>query len=180
METSNPTLLFEQNKDKTRVLITGNTPGINELIIKIIDFCGKDVDYILANGNTRSEGNDFLILELNDVSIAGNFKPTVVFIATEHSTHDFSEVLKNIVGGGILIYNENDDNVVNAVDSSENYFRKLPYSKPVISGNYLKTEIGDIPVNFDSKIIAHIDGARLLCQQLGIMEEEFYEGLASL
>lgn len=180
METLNPALLFEQNKDKTRVLITGNTSGISELIIKIIDFCGKDVDYILANGNAKNDGNDFLVFELNDSSIAGNFKPTVVLIAAEDSSDDFSEVLRKIVAGGILIYNENDGNVVNAVDSSENYFRKLPYTKPEINGNYLKTAIGDIPVNFDSKIIAHIDGARLLCQQLGIMEEEFYEGLASL
>lgn len=180
MQTPDPALLFEQNTDKTRVLVTGNTPGISELLTKIIDFCGKDVDYIFANGNSRSEGSDFLILELNDASAAGNFKPTVVFIATEDSTDDFSEVLRNIVAGGILIYNENDGNVANVVDSSENYFRKLPYVKPETKGNYLKTEMGDIPVKFHPKIMAQIDGARLFCQQFGIMEEDFYEGLASL
>lgn len=180
MQTPDPALLFEQNTDKTRVLVTGNIPGISELLTKIIDFCGKDVDYIFANGNSRSEGSEFLILELNDASTAGNFKPTVVFIATEDSTDDFSEVLRNIVAGGILIYNENDGNVANAVDSSENYFRKLPYVKPETKGNFLKTEMGDIPVKFHPKIMAQINGARLFCQQFGIMEEDFYEGLASL
>lgn len=180
MQSPDPALIFEQNTDKTRVLVTGNTPGISELLTKIIDFCGKDLDYIFADGHSRSLGSDFLILELNDASTAGNFRPTVVFIATEDSNDDFSGVLRNIVAGGILIYNENDGNVANAVDSSENYFRKLPYAKPETNGNYLKTEIGDIPVNFDPKIMAHIDGARLFCQQFGIMEEDFYEGLASL
>lgn len=179
METNNPTLLFDQNKEKTRVLISGNASGIADIIMKTLKFCDKEVDYILADSTSETNGNDFLLLEHKNASEAGNFHPNIVFVASENSNEDFSNLLKNIVGGGVLVYNENDENLVNAVASTENYFRKLPYTKPETKGNYIKTEIGDIPVNLNSEIINHIDGARLLCQQFGIMEEEFYESLIS-
>lgn len=176
---NNPAILFEQNREKTRVLITGSATGIADLVVQSLIFCGKKVDYITYS-NSDVIGNDFLILENKNTSEVANFHPNVVFIASEDSSEDFSDLLKNIVGGGILIYNENDENLLKNINTSENYFRKLPYSKPITEGNTFKTEYGDMPLPTKSQeIISHIEGAKLLCQQLGIMEEEFYESLMS-
>lgn len=176
---NNPAILFEQSREKTRVLITGSATGIADLIVQSLIFCGKKVDYITYS-NSDITGNDFLILENKNTSEVVNFHPNVVFIASEDSSEDFSDLLKNIVGGGILIYNKADENLLNTINASQNYFRKLPYSKLITQGNTFKTEYGDMPLpSQNQEINEHIEGARLLCQQLGIMEEEFYESLMS-
>jgi UDP-N-acetylmuramate: L-alanyl-gamma-D-glutamyl-meso-diaminopimelate ligase len=41
--------------------------------------------------------------------------------------------------------------------------------------------LGEIPLkNSDLEVINHMEGARYICQQLGILEENFYEALLTL
>ena len=40
----------------------------------------------------------------------------------------------------------------------------------------LTTALGEIPlISTDESLIKNLDGIQLLCQQFGVMEEEFYE-----
>lgn len=180
METNNPELIYEQNREKTRVLISGSVSGIAELVLHTLDFTGTEADYILENGMQNIQGNDFLILENHNISEVGNFQPIVVLIANETPSENYTDLLNKIVSGGILIYDESDENLKSALSETTNYFRRIPYKKTDISNGLINTEFGEIPVSVtDEKIIPHIEGVRLLCQQFRIMEEEFYESLMS-
>ena len=82
------------------------------------------------------------------------------------------------------MYNEEDEEVVKIVENSQKYFRKLPYKTPEYSIRegkvYLKTSMGEIPLSvFGKHNLLNMEGAKLICQQLGIMEEEFYEAIMS-
>ena len=76
-----------------------------------------------------------------------------------------------------MIYPENFEE---KVQNAENYFRKLTFGKSEIQNLNgavtLKTEMGLIPVNStDENFLRNIEGIKLLSQQFGVMEEEFYE-----
>ena len=82
-----------------------------------------------------------------------------------------------MIQGGILIYPEKFEETA---QNSENYFRKLTFGKSEIQNLNgaitLKTEMGSIPVNStDENFLRNIEGIKLLSQQFGVMEEEFYE-----
>ena len=59
--------------------------------------------------------------------------------------------MASITPGGVLVYNEEDAEVVKVVESAENYFRKIPYKTPeyeIVNGIVnLKTDMGDIPLS---------------------------------
>lgn len=180
METQNPKSLFENCKENTRVLITGDVQNIAKLVIHTLDFFSKETDYVLQNGETKLDGHDFLLLEHHDITSAGNFQANIVLVASDHSVEQYENLISSIVPGGILVYSEENEILKSALLSANNYFRKIPYTKPKINGNQLDTEIGKIPVsNIEAAIIPHLEGTRLLCQQLQIMEEDFYEALMS-
>jgi UDP-N-acetylmuramate: L-alanyl-gamma-D-glutamyl-meso-diaminopimelate ligase len=70
------------------------------------------------------------------------------------------------------------------IESSTNFFRKIPYKTPdykISDGKvFLKTNMGEIPLSVFGKYnLLNLEGARFICQQLGIMEEEFYEAIMS-
>ena len=44
----------------------------------------------------------------------------------------------------------------------------------------ISTEMGEIPLaSGDANLVKNINGIKLLCQQFGIMEEDFYEAMMS-
>lgn len=177
METADFNRIYAQNAHKTRVLVFGN-PSISKLLKSILEKHGVNAEFISKEHPIPNRESDFIILEHSDISESALYKPNLVFIAMENSTENFQELLSNIVGGGILIYNENNDKLSEEVKQCENYFRKIPYTKAFTEGNMLKTEFGDIPLSLsDSSIEYHLEGAKLFCQQFSIMEEDFYEAL---
>ncbi len=102
-----------------------------------------------------------------------------VFKTEEEYVDAFRNFIKNITSGGILVYNEEDENLAKLVDEAENYFRKMPYKTP----NYetkngktsVETQMGQIPPKiFGKHNLLNLEGARLICNQLGILDENFY------
>ena len=105
------------------------------------------------------------------------------FKTEEEYVDAFRNFIKNITGG-ILVYNEEDENLVKLVDEAENYFRKMPYKTP----NYetkngktsVETEMGQIPLKIFRKAqFTEFRRTRLICNQLGILDEDFYEAMMS-
>ncbi|OPC36476.1 peptidoglycan synthetase [Elizabethkingia meningoseptica] len=151
-----------------------------------------------------TEENDFMVLE-GDEYLSSTLDPRSKFllyqpnialisgIAWDHinvfKTFDdyidqFRKFLATITPGGSLVYNEEDEEVVKVVEGAENYFRKMPYRTPeyqITDGVVnLITSIGHIPLSvFGQHNLLNMEGARLICQQLGIMEEEFYDAIMS-
>lgn len=210
---SYPEFLYEQSKDKTRVVIGGShgKTTITSMILHVLNFHQKEVDFMVGAQLEgfdcmvkTTEHNDFMILEGDEylsspIDLRSKFllyQPNIALIsgiAWDHinvfKTFDdyieqFRKFVATITPGGVLVYNEEDPEVVKVVESAENYFRKMPYKTPdyevVNQQVYLKTELGKIPVSvFGAHNLLNMEGARLICQQLGIMEEEFYEAIMS-
>ena len=210
---SYPEFLYEQSKEKTRVVIGGShgKTTITSMILHVLNYHHKDIDYMVG---AQLEGfdcmvkitneNDFMILEGDEylsspIDLRSKFllyQPNIALIsgiAWDHinvfKTFDdyveqFRKFVESITPGGILVYNEEDPEVVKVVDNAENYFRKLPYKTPeyeIINGIVnVKTDLGNIPLSiFGKHNLLNMEGARLICSQLGIMEEEFYEAIMS-
>ncbi|WP_027384233.1 UDP-N-acetylmuramate--L-alanine ligase [Epilithonimonas caeni] len=210
---SYPEFLYEQSKEKTRVVIGGShgKTTITSMILHVLNFHQKDIDYMVG---AQLEGfdcmvkitneNDFMILEGDEylsspIDLRSKFllyQPNIALIsgiAWDHinvfKTFDdyveqFRKFVASITPGGVLVYNEEDAEVVKVVESAENYFRKIPYKTPqyeILNGIVnLKTDMGNIPLSvFGKHNLLNMEGARFICSQLGIMEEEFYEAIMS-
>jgi len=210
---SYPEFLYEQSKNKTRIVIGGShgKTTITSMILHVLHFHGKDVDYMVGAQLEGfdvmvkiTEENDFMILEGDEylsspIDRRSKFllyQPNIALIsgiAWDHinvfKTFDdyveqFRKFVSTITPGGVLVYNEEDPEVVKVVEENDNYFRKLPYHTPtyaVENGKVLlDTTLGNIPLSiFGRHNLLNLEGARLICQQLGIMAEEFYEAIMS-
>lgn len=170
---------YKDHQDKTRVLIINDNDELTSIILNTAMINGKDLDYVLNDGRINSHDSDFFILETKEIIGAENFQPNIVAIFFSDLQINTSNLLKSIKGGGILIYNTADYQIVAVIEENDNYFRKIPYKLSDSNKNSIDTEIGEIPVNLDSKTIEHIEGAKLLCQHLGFLEEDFYEAVVS-
>ena len=171
--------ISDYSQHKTRVLIYSSHLRIAELVLYVLDFFGKEVGYFLETGRTKKAESDFVILETSDFRVASDFKGNIVLVPEEINGENISPVLKNITPGGVLIY---PNRIEQVVERSENFFRRLPFLdtefKSIDGKLVINTEIGSIPlVSGDENLDKNINGIKLLCQQFGIMEEDFYEAL---
>uniref|UniRef100_A0AAU6WSZ9 Mur ligase family protein n=1 Tax=Chryseobacterium endophyticum TaxID=1854762 RepID=A0AAU6WSZ9_9FLAO len=210
---SYPEFLYEQSKDKTRVVIAGShgKTTITSMILHVLNFHQKDVDFMVG---AQLEGfdcmvkltqdNDFMVLEGDEylsspIDLRSKFllyQPNIALlsgIAWDHinvfKTFDdyieqFRKFVASITAGGVLVYNEEDAEVVKVVEEAENYFRKIPYRTPeyeIVNGKvHLKTEVGNVPLSvFGAHNLLNMEGARHICHTLGIMDEDFYEAIMS-
>ena len=210
---SYPEFLYEQSKEKTRVVIAGShgKTTITSMILHVLSFHNKEIDYMVGAQLEGfdcmvkiTEDTDFMILEGDEYLSSAedrqpkflHYHPNIALIsgiAWDHinvfKTFDdyleqFRKFTESITSGGVLVYNEEDEEVVKIVENSQKYFRKLPYKTPEYSIRegkvYLKTSMGEIPLSvFGKHNLLNMEGAKLICQQLGIMEEEFYEAIMS-
>ena len=105
-----------------------------------------------------------------------------VFPTFNDYTKQFDLLINDISDGGALIYNSTDNEVVNCVGNSTKYLKKFPYEIPkhkIENGiTYLLTEFGEVPlIIFGNHNLLNLEGARLICNQLGIQNEDFYEAI---
>lgn len=210
---SYPEFLYEQSKEKTRVVIAGShgKTTITSMILHVLNFHQKEVDYMVGAQLEGfdcmvklTEDNDFMVLEGDEylsspIDLRSKFllyQPNIALmsgIAWDHinvfKTFDdyieqFRKFVASITPGGVLVYNQEDDEVVKVVENADNYFRKIPYQTPdyeiVNEMVHLKTEMGDIPLSvFGAHNLLNLEGARHICHTLGIMDEDFYEAIMS-
>src|SRR6056297_1505961 len=156
---SYPEFLYEQSKNKTRVVIGGShgKTTITSMILHVLDFHGREVDYMVGaqlDGFDRmvhlTDDNDFIVLEGDEyLSSAIDrrpkfhlYKPNIALlsgIAWDHNNvfptldeylEQFKIFIDSIVKGGILVYNEEDEHLKKLVEESTNTIRKHPYKTP--------------------------------------------------
>ena len=156
---SYPEFLYEQSKDKTRVVIGGShgKTTITSMILHVLDYCGIAVDYMVGaqlEGFDRmvhlTQENDFIILEGDEyLSSPIDRRPKFhlyqaniallsgiawdhinVFPTFENYVEQFSVFVDGIVKGGSITYNSEDDVVKKVVEASENAIRKFEYETP--------------------------------------------------
>ncbi|WP_010251406.1 UDP-N-acetylmuramate--L-alanine ligase [Myroides injenensis] len=148
--------------------------------------------------------NDFMLIEGDEyLSSALNLRPKFhlyqpniallsgiawdhinVFPTFDNYVEQFKIFIDRIVNGGILIYNEEDPIVAKLVEETNNPIRKLPYDTPAYSIDkgvtYLDTPEGSMPLEiFGAHNLSNLNGAKWVCQNMGIDEEDFYEAIST-
>ena len=156
---SYPEFLYEQSKDKTRVVIGGShgKTTITSMILHVLNYHDKKVDYMvgaqLEGFETMvhlTEENEFIVLEGDEylsspIDMRPKFhlyKPNIallsgiawdhinVFPTFENYVEQFSIFTDSLVNGGIMVYNEEDTIVKDVVESSNNHIKKYNYNTP--------------------------------------------------
>jgi|TARA_B110000971_G_scaffold210890_1_gene238586 UDP-N-acetylmuramate: L-alanyl-gamma-D-glutamyl-meso-diaminopimelate ligase len=156
---SYPEFLYEQSKDKTRVVIGGShgKTTITSMILHVLNYHEKEVDYMvgaqLEGFETMvhlTEENDFIVLEGDEylsspIDMRPKFhlyKPNIallsgiawdhinVFPTFENYTDQFRIFTDAMIPGGSMVYNEEDAVVKEVVEASVNQIKKYAYSTP--------------------------------------------------
>lgn len=151
-----------------------------------------------------TEENDFIVLEGDEYLSSPIdrrpkfhlYKPNIallsgiawdhinVFPTFENYVEQFQIFVDGIVKGGSITYNEEDKEVKKVVEASENPIRKLPYRTPEYSvengETLLETPDGQMPIEvFGKHNLSNLAGAKWICQNMGVDEEDFYEAIAT-
>ncbi|MCI2229800.1 Mur ligase domain-containing protein [Polaribacter sp. MSW13] len=156
---SYPEFLYEQSKDKTRVVIGGShgKTTITSMILHVLNYHEKEVDYMVG---AQLEGfetmvhltdeNEFMLLEGDEYLSSPIdrrpkfhlYKPNIallsgiawdhinVFPTFSNYVEQFRIFTDSMVNGGSMVYNEEDPIVKEVVESSQNHIKKYPYHTP--------------------------------------------------
>lgn len=151
-----------------------------------------------------TDSNDFIVLEGDEYlssALDRNpkfhiYKPNIallsgiawdhvnVFPTFEKYVEQFKIFLDKITSGGSVIYNAEDEVLSKTVLASENTIKKYPYKTPkheIKEGQtLLDTPEGLMPIEiFGKHNLQNLEGARWICQLMGVDELNFYEAIAS-
>ncbi|MGZ5273065.1 MAG: hypothetical protein ACXWCA_01970, partial [Kaistella sp.] len=77
-------------------MIYSSHQKVSGLMLYVLPFFGKQVDYFLENGSTNQADSDFVIFETSDLQKASQFKPNIALISEEINEENLSLLLKNI------------------------------------------------------------------------------------
>ena len=156
---SYPEFLYEQSKDKTRVVIGGShgKTTITSMILHVLAYHDREVDYMVG---AQLEGfetmvhltteNEFMVLEGDEYLSSPIdrrpkfhlYKPNIallsgiawdhinVFPTFEGYVEQFRIFTDSLTNGGIMVYNDEDAIVKEVVESSTHPIKKYPYSTP--------------------------------------------------
>ncbi len=156
---SYPEFLYEQSKDKTRVVIGGShgKTTITSMVLHVLNYHEREVDYMvgaqLEGFETMvhlTEENEFMVLEGDEYLSSPIdrrpkfhlYKPNIalisgiawdhinVFPTFENYVEQFTTFTDSLVHGGIMVYNETDATVKEVVENSTNSIKKYPYTLP--------------------------------------------------
>jgi len=156
---SYPEFLYEQSKNKTRVVIGGShgKTTITSMILHVMHYHNIEVDYMvgaqLEGFDTMvhlTETNDFIVLEGDEYLSSPIdrrpkfhlYQPNIalisgiawdhinVFPTYENYVEQFDVFIAKITPGGILVYNAEDPEVLRVAEAATNPIRKLPYVTP--------------------------------------------------
>ena len=156
---SYPEFLYEQGKDKTRVVIAGShgKTSITAMVLHVLNYHDQEVDFMVG---AQLEGfdtmvhltdyNDFMLIEGDEylsspIDLRPKFlwyKPHVTLISGIAWDHinvfptladyedQFRQYIETIVPGGAVVYNQEDPVLTRLVATTQNTIRKQSYQKP--------------------------------------------------
>ena len=156
---SYPEFLYEQSKDKTRVVIGGShgKTTITSMILHVLNYHEREVDYMvgaqLEGFDTMvhlTDENEFIVLEGDEylsspIDMRPKFhlyKPNIalltgiawdhinVFPTFENYIEQFKIFNDSLTNGGMMVYNEEDTILKEVVENSNHPIKKYPYNTP--------------------------------------------------
>jgi len=206
-----PEYIYEQSKNKTRVVIGGShgKTTITAMIMHVLHELGKDFNYMvgaqLEGFETMFrisdapviilEGDEYLTSTLDKRPKFHLYRPNIallsgvawdhinVFPTFEIYVDQFRKFIELIEPDGSLVYCENDEELNRICPEARNDIKLLPYGIPQhsINSGTTSVEIGnsvtDIQV-FGKHNLMNLNGARLVCECLGISTNDFMKAIA--
>jgi len=210
---SYPEYLYEQTKDKKRVVIAGShgKTTITSMIMHVLKHVGLDFDYMVG---ASVEGFDTMVRLSEDSPVAifeGDeylsspidrrpkfhlYKPHIalisgiawdhinVFPTFEIYKEQFITFVNSMEHNGTLYYYEGDPVLAEVVSKSTNNICKVPYKEHAHMirehDAYLISQSGSYKLHvFGGHNLQNVNGAKLICNQLGVNDVEFYKAIAS-
>lgn len=211
---SYPEYIYEQTKDKLRVIVGGShgKTTITSMILHVLNFHKIPHDFMVGaqlegydcmvglNENTKIavlEGDEYLSSPIDRRPKFHLYKPHIaiisgiawdhmnVFPTFENYVDQFRKFINVIEPNGKLIFCEEDDELKKlAAENFLNSPEKIPYSVHLYEikneTTFLKTKNGKYELQvFGEHNLMNLNGARLVCNSLGIDDEKFYEAISS-
>lgn len=214
---SYPEYLYEQSKNKTRVVIGGShgKTTITAMILHVLKHRNKLFDFLVG---AQLEGFDTMVQLSHDapvIILEGDeylsspidrrpkfhlYKPDIalisgiawdhinVFPTFENYVEQFRIFVNQVSDGGSLIYCEEDAEVKKICEAASNNIQKFPYHVPkyeikdgitfISNPKSHPDASGLIPlIVFGHHNLLNLEGAHLVCKQLGVTDDEFYDAI---
>ena len=206
-----PEFVYEYSKNKTRVVIAGShgKTTIASMVLHVLKNNTINVDYLLgakieglSNSVSLSNENDFIVIEgdeylssrIHDTPKFHVYKPNIALISGISWDHvnvfptfdvyknQFGVFIDKIVDGGVLIYNDNDLEILDLLKNNQNFIRKIPYSRHnyIAKDNkfFIETDEGILPLKiFGKHNMENLSGAKQVCNLIGLTDDEFYNSI---
>ncbi|MEZ4884918.1 MAG: Mur ligase family protein [Chitinophagales bacterium] len=209
---SYPAYIYEQSKDKKRVVIAGShgKTTITAMVMHTLRYWQQDFDYLVGaslEGFDSSvkitenapimviEGDEYLSSPLHRHPKIHYYFPNIallsgiawdhinVFPTFENYVEQFHIFAEKMPDKGILIYNT-EDKLVEKVAEKAQHLQTKAYQTPAF---YVKDaqfvvqhEDKDHPLQiFGRHNLQNMEGARLICSELGISTDAFFEAIQS-
>lgn len=182
--------LYQQCTNRTRVVVAGRGGAkyIVPMVLHTMNFYNLPISYFsdnqyVTNGNHFDNSSEFVLIQAEEN--LENYHPTLALISDiSEEKEKYANFVDSITKGGILIYNQEDDFLNEIAQNTENPIRKIAYQTPdyqlVSKEIFLTTDEGELPLsNLCESDVINIEGAKWLCQNMGIDPADFYEALVS-
>ncbi len=210
---SYPEFLYDQSKNKTRIVIGGShgKTTITAMILHVLSHLHIDTDYMVGS---KLEGFDvmvrlsnapFIVLEGDEyLSSPIDRRPKFhlyhphiallsgiawdhinVFPTFDIYTDQFRQFIELIEHNGSLIYCEADELLVTLAKQARVDIQQIPYHTPSfqVNGNTHQTELLFNGKTYQLSVfgkhnLMNVEGARRVCEQIGISADDFYEAIS--
>ncbi|HIA05985.1 MAG TPA: peptidoglycan synthetase [Flavobacteriales bacterium] len=211
---SYPEYLYEQTRDKQRVVIGGShgKTTITAMILHVLQFHNIDCDYMVG---AQLDGFDCMVRLTDEAPIAlfeGDeylsspidrrpkfhlYQPEIallsgiawdhinVFPTFEIYLEQFRIFMEEIPAMGALVYCEEDKDLRNLLDHTQLMAEAIPYGIPahyIEDGITFLTSDGKDNTGlsiFGKHNLMNLNGARLVCEKLGVSNDSFLEAISS-
>lgn len=211
---SYPEFIYEQSKDKQRIVIAGShgKTTITSMVLHVLQENNRRFNYLvgaqLEGFDTMVrldeeapiivvEGDEYFTSPLDPTPKFLHYQPHLalisgvawdhfnVFPTLDSYVKQFELLVDSLPKAGVVVFDETDNVVAKICRKEREDTSKLPYEahpyKIVDNRTVLVTKnLGTIPVLvFGEHNMKNINGARLVCERLGITDEGFYQAISS-
>lgn len=210
---SYPEYLYEQSKDKIRVVIGGShgKTTITAMVLHVLQLLGYEPDYMVGSKLENFEvmvriskeakimvleGDEYLSSPIDRRPKFHLYKPHIallsgiawdhmnVFPTFENYKEQFAIFIDLIEKNGTLVYAKNDQNVLELASKRREDITSFPYRA---CDSFIKK--GQTYIIFEAKRyslqvfgehnLQNINGARYVCQALGVKPADFFSAITS-
>lgn len=210
---SYPEYLYEQTKDKTRVVIGGShgKTTITSMVMHVLKSNHIDFDYMvganldgfetmvsLKEDTTIAvfEGDEYLSSPIDRRPKFHLYHPHVallsgiawdhinVFPTFDNYVEQFRIFADQVEENGSLVYFEGDENLREIASNARKDISTISYQEhdSVVENGVTYLKFGDRRIRlkvFGDHNLQNITGAKLVCEKIGISDEQFYRAMTS-